>query len=158
MNLIFLELFTSFSSPRLRRIPTLLIISGRTNSVSTNSVGLIYLFVLLVFFLLFTSFTDRTSIGIGETACIYVAALLYALLLVCILLTIFQTLRTISKFSPGSSVEAVLLRVTHNYIVYTICIGCLKIVIVSINYLLFRFPDYVRDMFRIVRSRLFQSR
>lgn len=96
---------------------------GRRSPPSTDSVGLLYLLVLFLFFALFSFFTDRRAISASQGLCNFIASVLYTLLMSCILLTVFQSLRTISKFSPGAQIANLLSKVTNVYIIYGVCIG-----------------------------------
>jgi hypothetical protein len=112
-----------FSLPGIHRSPLARNISGHTthSQFSKDGVGLLYLIVLFLFYAIFSLFADQR--GEPTTICQFIAATLYALLLACVILTVFQSLRTITKFSPGARVEAFLLKVTNVYVVYIVSIG-----------------------------------
>ncbi|GMT24441.1 hypothetical protein PFISCL1PPCAC_15738, partial [Pristionchus fissidentatus] len=85
-----------------------------------HSVDVLYTISLLFFYLIFTFFHDRSVAG---SSCILFAVVSYSLLFCTVLLTLFQSYRTIATFSPFPIIRRILSFASHQIFVCTVSIG-----------------------------------
>ncbi|GMS96025.1 hypothetical protein PENTCL1PPCAC_18200, partial [Pristionchus entomophagus] len=85
-----------------------------------HSVDILYTISLLFFYLIFTLFHDQSVAG---HACVLFAVISYSLLFCTVLLTLFQSYRTIATFSPYPIIRRVLSFASHQIFVCTVSAG-----------------------------------
>ncbi|GMR48363.1 hypothetical protein PMAYCL1PPCAC_18558, partial [Pristionchus mayeri] len=85
-----------------------------------HSVDVLYTISLLFFYIIFTFFHDQSVAG---HSCVVFAVISYSLLFCTVLLTLFQSYRTIATFSPFPIIRRILSFASHQIFVCTVSAG-----------------------------------